>query len=119
NNNKRFAMRNFYVLISLLVLISQTIAQPVSVTVQEAPQGMKLVVDGRVMMINGVNWDYFPIGTNFSYSLWNQPDDIIQAALDAEMSLLENMGVNTIRQYTGVPARWIKYIYPRLRNRIF
>ncbi|MFM7487072.1 MAG: glycosidase, partial [Cytophagales bacterium] len=104
-------MRNFYVLISLLVLISQTIAQPVSVTVQEAPQGMKLVVDGRVMMINGVNWDYFPIGTNFSYSLWNQPDDIIQAALDAEMSLLENMGVNTIRQYTGVPARWIKYIY--------
>ncbi|MFM7859600.1 MAG: glycoside hydrolase family 2 TIM barrel-domain containing protein, partial [Flammeovirgaceae bacterium] len=98
-------------MISLLVLISQTIAQPVSVTVQEAPQGMKLVVDGRVMMINGVNWDYFPIGTNFSYSLWNQPDDIIQAALDAEMSLLENMGVNTIRQYTGVPARWIKYIY--------
>jgi hypothetical protein len=72
---------------------------------------MKLKVNGRDFMVNGMNWDYFPIGTNFSYSLWNQPDDIIQAALDAEMSFLRNMGVNTIRQYTGVPARWIKYIY--------
>ncbi|GAB4398220.1 MAG: hypothetical protein OHK0053_16420 [Microscillaceae bacterium] len=58
-----------------------------------------------------MNWDYFPIGTNFSYSLWNQPDDVIRAALDYEMPLLKNMGVNTVRQYTGVPARWIKYIY--------
>ena len=27
------------------------------------------------------------------------------------MSLLKNMGVNVIRQYTGVPAKWIRYIY--------
>lgn len=27
------------------------------------------------------------------------------------MSLLKNMGVNVIRQYTGVPKRWIQYIY--------
>jgi hypothetical protein len=58
-----------------------------------------------------MNWDYFPIGTNFSYSLWNQPGDVIKAALDNEMPVLRNMGVNVIRQYTGVPAKWIEYIY--------
>ena len=62
-------------------------------------------------MINGMNWDYFPIGTNFSYSLWNQSDDVIKAALDAEMGLLQNMGVNTVRMYTGVQPKWIQYIY--------
>jgi len=64
-------------------------------------------------MINGMNWDYFPIGTTVSYSLWNQPDDIIRAALDEEMSLLKNMGVNTVRMYTGVQAKWITYIYEK------
>lgn len=58
-----------------------------------------------------MNWDYFPIGTNYNYSLWNQSDDLIKAALDYEMPLLKNMGVNVVRQYTGVPAKWIKYIY--------
>jgi len=73
--------------------------------------GVKLIVDGQPLMINGVNWDYFPIGTNFSYSLWNQTDEFIRAALDAEMSLLRNMGVNAIRVYTGIQAKWIQYIY--------
>jgi hypothetical protein len=27
------------------------------------------------------------------------------------MGLLKNMGVNVIRQYTGIPAKWIEYIY--------
>ena len=75
--------------------------------------GMKLVVDGKDFMINGMNWDYFPIGTNFSYSLWKQPELVIQAALDEEMSMLKNMGVNVIRQYTGIQPRWIQYIYEK------
>ncbi|MEZ4911914.1 MAG: glycoside hydrolase family 2 TIM barrel-domain containing protein [Saprospiraceae bacterium] len=70
-----------------------------------------LLVDGNPFFINGMNWDYFPIGTNYNYSLWNQPDDVIMAALDYEMRLLKNMGVNTIRQYVGVPKKWIEYIY--------
>lgn len=81
------------------------------VKVVEHDSGLKLLVDGKDFMINGMNWDYFPIGTNFSYSLWNQSDDLIKAALDAEMSMLRNMGVNAIRQYTGVPPKWIEYIY--------
>lgn len=81
------------------------------VTVFKDESGMKLLVDGKDFMINGMNWDYFPIGTNYSYSLWNQTDELIQAALDAEMSLLKNMGVNVIRVYTGIQPKWIQYIY--------
>jgi hypothetical protein len=33
--------------------------------------------------------------------LWNQSDDVIKAALDS--GFVENMGVNVIRQYTGIP----------------
>lgn len=58
-----------------------------------------------------MNWDYFPIGTNWAYSLWKQPDDVIRAALDSEMTLLKKMGVNVIRQYNTIPPRWIQYIF--------
>jgi hypothetical protein len=105
-------MRKFTALLFFLFLASFTLkAQTERVSVKRADQGFKLEVNGKDFFINGMNWDYFPIGTNYSYSLWNQPDDVIRAALDHEMTLLRNMGVNTIRQYTGVPARWIKYIY--------
>ena len=86
-------------------------AQANSVKVIDNEQGIKLSVNGNDFMINGMNWDYFPIGTNYSYSLWNQSEDVIKAALDAEMSLLKNMGVNTIRVYTGIQPKWITYIY--------
>jgi len=76
-------------------------------------QGSRLQVDGRDFFVRGVNWDYFPIGTNYNYNLWTQSDDIVQAALDREMGLLRIMGVNTIRVYNGIPARWIRYIHDR------
>jgi len=60
-----------------------------------------------------MNWDYFPIGQNYAYSLWTQPDDVIEAALAREMMLLKSMGVNTIRQYVGVTPRWVRHIYER------
>ena len=71
----------------------------------------KLQVNGNDFMVNGMNWDYYPIGTNFNYSLWNQPESVIKDALDSEMALLKNMGVNTIRVYTGIPKNWITYIH--------
>lgn len=74
-------------------------------------RGSLLTVDGKPFFLNGMNWDYFPIGTTYSYSLWEQPDNVIRAALDNEMSLLRQMGVNVIRQYTTIPPRWIQYIY--------
>ena len=75
--------------------------------------GLRLRVDGRDFMVFGMNWDYFPIGTNYNYSIWKQPDDFIEAALAREMPLLRAMGVNAIRVYAGIPARWVKHIYER------
>jgi hypothetical protein len=104
-------MKKAYGVFFLMLLAFAAKAQADKVSVLNSTDGMKLTVNGEDFMVNGMNWDYFPIGTNFSYSLWNQPDDIIRAALDAEMSLLKNMGVNTIRVYTGIQPRWIEYIY--------
>ena len=96
---------------TLLLLTVNSFSQADKVTVSNKDEGMQLHIKGKPVMINGMNWDYFPIGTNFSYSLWNQPDDIIKAALDSEMGLLRNMGVNAIRVYTGIQPKWITYIY--------
>ena len=98
---------------SLLFLLSLTVtyAQHQNISIQTNANGHTLQVDGIPFMINGMNWDYFPIGTNYSYSLWNQTDDLIKAALDKEMGLLKNMGVNAVRMYTGVQPKWISYIY--------
>lgn len=104
-------MRTIFLGFTFLFITASAFAQKDRVTVVQNKDGIKLAVNGDDFMINGMNWDYFPIGTNFSYSLWKQPDDVIKAALDGEMSLLKNMGVNAIRQYTGVPAKWITYIY--------
>ncbi|MEN8878757.1 MAG: glycoside hydrolase family 2 TIM barrel-domain containing protein [Polaribacter sp.] len=73
--------------------------------------GVQLLVNNSPFMINGMNWDYIPIGTNYSYSLWSQSDEFIKKALDREMTLLKDMGVNSIRVYTGIQPKWITYIY--------
>jgi len=104
-------MKNHFLRIILLCCSLSFFAQANRVKVIDNAQGTKLSVNGNSFMINGMNWDYFPIGTNYSYSLWNQSEDVIKAALDAEMSLLKNMGVNTIRVYTGIQPKWITYIY--------
>ena len=104
-------MRN-KVLALLFLCISFTLySQNYKVIVEKSDQGMKLIVEGKDFMINGMNWDYVPIGKNYEYSLWKQSDELIKAALDAEMSLLKNMGVNTIRVYTGMQPKWITYVY--------
>ncbi len=83
------------------------------VTVLTDATGSRLQVDGRDFLVKGMNWDYIPIGQNYAYNLWQQPEDMISAALDREMSLLAGMGVNAIRVYTGIPARWVRYIHDR------
>lgn len=84
-----------------------------AVSVVKDSSGWKILVNDRPIFITGMNWDYYPIGTNYEYSLWERPDEFIVNALDDEMSLLKDMGVNAIRQYTGVPAKWITYIYEK------
>ena len=86
-------------------------AQVPRVAVVSDAAGARLQVDGQDFMVNGINWDYIPIGQNFAYDFWGQPDAMITAALDREMTLLRAMGVNAIRQYAGIPPRWVRYIY--------
>ncbi|PQB06494.1 glycosidase [Polaribacter filamentus] len=104
-------MSNIILKLSLFLFVLNGFAQADKVSVFSDEQGMKLVVNGRDFMVNGMNWDYVPIGENYAYSLWKQSDELIKAALDAEMSLLKNMGVNTIRVYTGMQPKWITYVY--------
>ena len=97
------------VLYILLVALSASAQQRVSIVSDST--GSRLTVDGKPLFLKGMNWDYFPICTNWAYSLWQQPDDVIRAALNNEMPLMQQMGVNVIRQYTTIPPRWIQYIY--------
>jgi len=107
-------MKNNFLRLILLLFTTAMFAQVDKVSVVSNDEGMKLVVNGKDFMINGMNWDFIPIGTNtVDANFWNKSDDIIKAGLDTEMSLLKNMNVNVIRQYTGVPAKWIKYIYEK------
>ncbi len=105
-------MKNKFLRLILFLITTSVFAQADKVSVLSDDTGMKLVVNGKDFMINGMNWDYIPIGTNtVNADFWNKSDDVIKAGLDTEMGLLKNMGVNAIRQYTGVPAKWIQYIY--------
>jgi len=108
-----YSMKQLILYLSLSLLATGLAAQADQVSIVETNDGAQLTVNGEPLMINGMNWDYFPIGTNFSYSLWNQSDAVIRAALDTEMSLLKNMGVNVVRMYTGVQPKWIEYIYEK------
>jgi hypothetical protein len=104
-------MKKTFAVFILIIFSATVFSQTDKISVVKDDNGMKLEVKGNDFMINGMNWDYFPIGTNFNYSLWKQSDDMIRAALDNEMSLLKNMGVNTIRVYVGIQPKWIQYIY--------
>ena len=96
---------------SFLFAFSAVSAQVDKVTSVNDNTGSKLLVNGKDFMVIGMNWDYFPIGSNYTYSLWTQPDNFIREALDREMGLLKIMGVNVIRVYNGIQPKWIEYIY--------
>ncbi len=106
-------MKKVFMAFVFLFLLHTLNAQPDKVSVVKSNAGMWLSVNDNSFMINGINWDYFPVGTNYTYSLWKQPDEFIKAALDSEMSMLKNMGVNAIRVYVGIQPKWITYIYEK------
>ncbi len=107
-------MKNLLVLIVSIFSLGSLISQGNKVKISNQEDGARLIVDGKDFFINGMNWDYVPIGTNvLDNNFYNQKDEIIQAGLDAEMLLLQNMNVNVIRQYVGVPNKWVRYIYEK------
>lgn len=104
-------MKNILPLFIFYFLSLNTCSQKNKVVVLNNEQGIQLVVNDTNFIINGMNWDYFPIGTNYTFSLWEQPDNFIKSVLDTEMTLLKEMGVNSIRVYVGIQPKWIAYIY--------
>ncbi len=97
--------------LSFLLLASAAAAVAPDVEIVTDGSGSRLQVDGRDFMVFGMNWGYMPIGQNYSYAFWSQPDEMIKAALAKEMPLLQGMGVNVIRHYVGMPPRWVQYVY--------
>ena len=106
-------MKNIFSIFIFYFLSLNACSQKNKVTVLNNEHGLQLVVNDTNFIINGMNWDYFPIGTNYAYSLWEQSDSFIESALDSEMLLLKKMGVNTIRIYSNIPPKWITHIYKK------
>ena len=104
-------MKVFYLILILATILFPIKANATQVRVQKSGEGYKLIVDGKDFLIKGMNRDYFPIGTNYTYSLWEQPDSTIKEVLSSEMTMLKKIGVNTLRIYAGIPKKWIAYIY--------
>ncbi|WP_090756556.1 glycoside hydrolase family 2 TIM barrel-domain containing protein [Nonlabens sp. Hel1_33_55] len=104
-------MKNILFSILLMFSFFAGYSQVQKVSIMDDLNGQTLIVDGKPFIINGMNWDYVPIGRNYSYNFWAESDDFIRAALDSEMGLLKNMGVNTIRVYVGMQPKWVQYIY--------
>jgi len=95
----------------ILVVASVAGAAGPEVRVVTDRDGQKLQVDGEDYLVFGMNWGYMPIGQNYLYDFWGKPDDVIETALRKEMGLLQDMGVNSIRLYVGIPPRWVEWIY--------
>jgi hypothetical protein len=95
----------------LLLLGGVADAAPTEVEVTRDDQGYQLLVDGQPTFLRGMNWGYLPIGENYAYDFWSKDDAFVEAALREEMGLLRAMGVNSIRQYPGIPPRWVEWIY--------
>ncbi|WP_111685134.1 glycoside hydrolase family 2 TIM barrel-domain containing protein [Winogradskyella tangerina] len=104
-------MKNNLIVLFFMFSVSFALAQSNKVSVEKSDDGFRLVANGQTMIVNGINWDYVPIGNGIlDKGIWAESDDVIRAALDAEMALFKNMGVNAIRTY-GLEPKWITYIY--------
>ena len=82
-------MKNTIALLLLFCFTLTGYSQADKVSVVKNSDGMKLVVNGEDFMINGMNWDYIPIGKNtVNANFWKNPDDVIKAGLDTEMEVV-------------------------------
>ena len=87
--------------VSLVLCFTQqdSFAEPNRVQIKQDPAGWRLLVDEKPLMVLGMNWGYIPIGQNYSWVSWQQPESVIKEVLETDMALLKDMGVNAIRQY--------------------
>ncbi len=91
-------------------LLSIAMAEP-QVVIHTDKRGSLLIAEGQPFFVKGLNWGYVPVGENYAYDFWGQPESFIKTVLDREMAMLRDIGINSIRQYPGIPPRWVTYIY--------
>jgi len=101
------------ILILSVGFFSSQVGSSQPIAINQKSDGWSLAIDGIPVLIKGVNWDYFPIGTNYEYNLWNQSDQLIKQVLADEMKMLSVMGANAVRIYTPMPKKWITYIHEK------
>ena len=104
-------MKKLILLPLVFLILIPLFSQPDHVKLQKNHDGWTLMVNDEPFIVNGMNWDYFPVGTNYSYNIWEESDEFIEKALNYEMTLLKNMGVNVIRVYTGIQPKWVQHIF--------
>ena len=100
------------ILLTLILPFSLAANQWVKVA-KDPENGWRMLVDGEAMAIHGVVWSFTPIGENYSYVLWDQPEEIIQEMIDRDAALMQEMGVNAIRVFADIPPKWVSYLYQR------
>jgi hypothetical protein len=81
------------------------------VTTYQDANGWKLQVNGEDFYVKGFVWGYTPRGENYSYNLWDQPEELIKAVLDHDFGLMAKAGVTANRSFTIIPPKWVTYIY--------
>lgn len=94
-----------------ILCVGDLFAQVNKVEVKKDENGFRLLVDEKPFEVKGVVWSYTPIGENYTYDLWSQSDEFIQRVIDTDAELMKDMGVNAIRVFSEVPAKWIEYFY--------
>ena len=98
---------------TLLLGLSLAWSAPNDIKIIDDENGYKLNIDGEDTMLFGMNWGYVPIGTNYSYNLWDESDEFIEKALRREMGLLQGMGVNPACPRSGSPGCTTSTASPR------
>ena len=64
------------------------------VTTYKDDKGWKIQVSGKDFYVKGVVWGYTPRGENYTYSLWNKPEQHIRDVLDHEFTLMKKANIN-------------------------
>lgn len=112
-NPQAIKLRSLILSVTIVMAMAHLAIGQVDVKVYKDPNGFKLQVNGEDMMINGMNWDYSPVGENYLYNLFSKSDKFIQRVLDRDMLMMKKMGVNCIRIDFSIPPKWVTYIYEK------
>ena len=108
---KRNSLIVFLTAVSLMLLAPGAHAAFDKVTTYQDANGWKLQVNGEDFYVKGFVWGYTPRGENYSYNLWDQPEELIKVVLDHDFGLMAKAGVTANRSFTIIPPKWVTYIY--------